>query len=240
MEAKKKQGIYLIPAGAVVLVGVLVFGMPGTAPGDTPTATSTEPVATTTDIFDMEPIIPEAKVSTEGWKTCRNEEYGWEISYPGDWYVYGEGHHSGVEGSTWGGYYANETPCVGGDVILAEWEPGTPFSTITTGQMQKSVSIQAGEELFGTHRAHITDVYELAYSYLQREVYGFYVIAGEHALLSDTSIKQRESATGWTIEMYHNTMQYTISSGAVDIDILETMLTTFHFLDTASTTTTQE
>lgn len=33
-------------------------------------------------------IIPQAKVSTEGWKTCRNEEYGYEFKYPGEWYVY--------------------------------------------------------------------------------------------------------------------------------------------------------
>ena len=72
-----------------MLVGALVFAFvsPHTipaVPNDEPTATTTEPIATTTDIFDMEPIVPEAKVSTEGWKTCRNEEYGYEFKVPAE------------------------------------------------------------------------------------------------------------------------------------------------------------
>src|SRR3989339_481017 len=78
---------YIIP-GMVLLVvataGLVVWQNVAINPAPQ-TATST---ATTTSFFDMEPIVPEAKVSTEGWKTCRNEEYGWEVKYPENWYAY--------------------------------------------------------------------------------------------------------------------------------------------------------
>lgn len=33
-------------------------------------------------------IIPTATVSTEGWKTCRNEAEEYEFKYPGEWYLF--------------------------------------------------------------------------------------------------------------------------------------------------------
>ncbi len=232
--------IHIIIAIIVLTLGVLAFVLwqKDNILSDivSQTATTTEPVATSTDIFDMEPIIPEAKVSTEGWKTCRNEEYGWEVKYPEEWYVYGDGHHSGVEGSTWGGYYTNETECVGGRVVLAEWEPGTSFSTLTTGEMRKSLSINTDQENFGTYPAHITDVHELAKSYPKLDLHGIYAVDGEEVVIFETSIDNRDGAIGWTANMYHDTRLYELSSGAVDINVLETMLTTFQFLDTSTST----
>jgi len=106
------QKILLI-IGAVVIVGAVALvtlngkntntvsedtGVATSTPEDTPAVPDVKPVtentSTTTQetpaLLDMEPIIPEAKVSTEGWKTCRNEEYGYEFKFPGEWHIYGE------------------------------------------------------------------------------------------------------------------------------------------------------
>ena len=228
VDTKKKQGVYLMVVGAAVLVGALafVFVSLDTVPDEEPTATSTPEVATTTDIFDMEPIIPEAKVSTEGWKTCRNEEYGWEVQYPGEWYVYGEGHHSGEEGSTWGGYYANETPCVGGHVVLAEWEPGTGFASVS--QLDR-ISITADPQSFSSMVREVGDIRILVRDHLKSlELRAFIVGATEYAWLEDDS---RVIVLG-----YHNDNLFEISARPRLAHTLEAMLTTFRFLDTATST----
>lgn len=36
----------------------------------------------------VEKLIPQAKVSTVGWSLCRNEKYGYEFKFPGEWRIY--------------------------------------------------------------------------------------------------------------------------------------------------------
>jgi hypothetical protein len=45
-------------------------------------------VRTNGDTVDIEKVIPQAKISTAGWKTCRNEKYRYEFKFPGEWYIY--------------------------------------------------------------------------------------------------------------------------------------------------------
>lgn len=227
--------------GAVILLCAVVFVIATAtkAPGDNPTATSTEQVATTTDIFTMEPIVPEAKVSTEGWKTCRNEEYGWEVKYPGDWYVYGEGHAKvsppidwdnedggEIEAGVWGSVYAYETPCVGGDVRIASWTPGTGYAETLRNGM--SFSVRADQEMFGTAGAAYRNVYDIATA--SPETARFFFTSNDHEFLW--------RVTGDVVDIwaFHNGNRYEILGSERDADLLETILTTFHFLDTASST----
>lgn len=68
----------------LVAGGVLVVNKRKLAPS---VLSAVTPIATSTQI-DMTPVVPQAKVSMEGWKTCRNEEYGYEFKYPSEWYMY--------------------------------------------------------------------------------------------------------------------------------------------------------
>jgi hypothetical protein len=68
---------------ALVLVGtgLLVYARTAKVPTPTQTTASSTPLI-------VEKITPTAKISTEGWKTCRNEKRGYEFQYPKEWYSY--------------------------------------------------------------------------------------------------------------------------------------------------------
>jgi hypothetical protein len=89
----KKENIALIIFLVFIIGAGVYFYSLETAPQNVaetnPVVVSPEPqkvVATTS--ADMTAVAPQVKVSTEGWKTCRNEEYGYEFKYPAEWYQY--------------------------------------------------------------------------------------------------------------------------------------------------------
>ena len=213
MNAKK----YIVPVLAflVIVVGMVWYMAQNNtelSPTEQPTAT------TTTDIFDMEPIVPEAKVSTEGWKTCRNEEYGWEVMYPGDWYVYS---------GTWQ-YKTEDVPlgdCQAGVVELSNQEPGEWVDL----DKRVGVTIRSDQESFGTYRSGYANVRDLVRSYTELTVKGFYLKDGEEFGWSLGTQSSR-------INTYHKGNRFEIIGLYGQNDLLETILSTFHFLETATST----
>ncbi|HCC05547.1 TPA: hypothetical protein DEP58_04605 [Patescibacteria group bacterium] len=115
-----------------LLLGVVSFLLPKEAVSPTPEHTQpTTP--TTTDIYTMEPIVPEVKVSTEGWKTCRNEEYGYEFKFPAEWSIYGLDARSvlGVE------EYSGK--CTTMDILLSETSELSDVTQKLKGRMHVDV-----------------------------------------------------------------------------------------------------
>ena len=222
------QKQHLVPVSLFILVlllGAGSFFLPKnvTTPTHEPTRPTTPiPQATTTDIYTMEAIVPEAKVSTEGWKTCRNEEYGWDLQYPEGWYVYGEGSHGdGIYTE-----YTHETPCVGDNMVIAEWEPGTDRFT-TSGR--KSIRINANQESFGTHYSEYTNVRDLAQSFTSTKLVPkrFYIVNGDEVMWAETG-------SGVTLNVYHDSKRFEVTGDSKWRELLETILSTFRFLDTAT------
>jgi len=236
MELKKKQGIYLMLASAVVLVGVLVFvfGMPGTAPGDTPTATSTEPVATPTNIFDMEPIVPEAKVSTEGWKTCRNEEYGYEFKFPGEWNIYGadalsEPNPHPISKRV---YVRESEECNGASVFLSAFEPWSgALGTSDDGDFHINV------------RFNKTSNHDYLRTFLstqdgKKSVMEHVWVDGQTSILQADTNTSLYNGRSWRLRTVSSNKEYRVlgSFYAEQRNTIETILSTFRFLDTSTTT----
>ena len=212
----KKYIIFCVILLVVATAGLTVWQNGAISPVSY-TATST---ATTTNFFDMEPIIPEAKVSTERWKTCRNEEYGWEVKYPAGWFVYSDGRGT-VEGN-----------CQTRIVQLANWNPNNDTFVETT----ESVTVRMGENLFGTARSEITNVRDLARSYDQLRIYGYYIVDNEESawLVVDPAPGSLYQTATLKVVMYHNGTAYEINGSEKHIDQFETILSTFRFLDTAT------
>lgn len=186
-----------------------------------PVATST---ATTTNPFSMEPIVPQARVSTEGWKTCRNEEYGWEVKYPGEWYVYGEGNDNGQPEAK----FQVETKCAGVNVSINNTSPGHAPTLDYRG-----VTINADQKALGSAFGNITNVRNLAQAYFGRTLKTIFVINGDE-------YAQLDSGNTALIVVFHRGQYFEISGPVNASNVLESILSTFHFLDTDTSTTITE
>jgi len=191
------------------------------------TATST---ATTTSFFDMEPIVPEAKVSTEGWKTCRNDEYGWEVKYPEGWHVYGEGSDDGV----WEGRYVVETECIGDGVFISDQSPHEKnYQIFDENTPEGSIQIRRHTGTSqGVVRSKINTIEELAELYADAgQFIGFYILnTGTTKALWSTFAPNK-----YNFHMFNNGQLYEITtSDRLSEKYLSTILSTFRFLDTAT------
>lgn len=65
-------------------------------------------------------IKPKARISTEGWKTCRNEAYGYEFKHPAEWSAL-----SFYENGAW-----EHEQCIGKNTTIGEKDPmaRSPFA----------------------------------------------------------------------------------------------------------------
>jgi len=219
--------------GAAVLVGALafVFVSLDTVPDEEPTATSTPEVATTTDIFDMEPIVPEAKVSTEGWKTCRNEEYGYEFQFPGEWKIYGEDARIGPDefGKRYLIYEQASRECNGILVILS---PETVGDVPRYIEPSRSIVVERPASRF-----IYEDIESLAKEMARRDVeQRLAVIDGQKGLVR---IRENNGIRNWSFVVWFEDSVYrlTVPKHENSVDIAETVFSTFRFLDTSTSTT---
>ncbi len=186
--------------------------------------------STTTDPFALEPIVPQARVSTEGWKTCRNEEYGWEVQYPAEWYVYGEGHDNGI----WEGRFEVETPCTGQHITLANFgPPNSPdYEKRFSDTEQEGLNIISVNKLFPEVRSEYTNVRDLARSFDMFTLKTIYSIDGYEMVTVQHENQVRNFIFGPTYQM-EIISDYPISN----ILLFETILSTFHFIGTSTPVT---
>jgi hypothetical protein len=228
MNMKKPQ-YYLIGAGIVVLLGALVFVLVQSPSISTDDTNATSTATTTTDIFDMEPIIPEAKVSTEGWKTCRNEEYGWEIKYPGEWYVYGEGAYS--EHTP---ILVRTTPCRGGGVLLSNFNYVDNKRESVQGVPQGSIRVrQYTAETGGVVKMSTHSIEEMVQHYAPGSLMGVVSLNdGKTKALLSTHAPGK-----YQYLMYVYGHWYEIStSDNLEEDYRNTILATLRFIDDVGNT----
>ena len=148
---------YIIGIGIVIillLAGAVWVWQKGTEPdGITPTPpTPVEPVEPTT------PQEPDSVQVPEGWKTYRNEELGFQLAYPGEWFLYDrETFVKDDSNNTFG-------PCItGGDglrnaTILSKTDLGRCVDQPGSGQIRGdfvievfsstiNVDVEGGEEI---------------------------------------------------------------------------------------------
>lgn len=237
MDTKKKTILVAIVLVAVVLV-VAYVGFRGTAddtPTNVPAATTTTRVATTTDIFDMEPIIPEAKVSTEGWKTCRNEEYGYEFKFPGEWKIYGEDALSEPNALGKRAFVRESEECNGASVFLSAFEPWSgALGTADDGDFHVNVRLNESSA-----KEYLHDF--IATHDEKKSVMEHIAVDSYASMLQVDTNQSLYNGRSWRVRTILNNKEYWLS-GSFYIEqqnTIETILSTFRFLDTATSTTSE-
>ena len=237
-------------AGTVVLVIALAMYLVNNNSTPVESTPEEQPMATTTDIFDMEPIVPEAKVSTEGWKTCRNEEYGYEFQFPGEWHIYGADSYSNPpEG--YKRYIVRESQeCNGPAVLVASYDvtlsaAGNPDeSSIRVLVRNTTTSQKMNAQGKFINPSNIREVDEY-YTRKNNEKISLYSIDNINALLRLYSYPQDQIPNeSWNIDVFIDALRYEINLGGRSQDpvrdIHETILSTFRFLDKENTSTEAE
>ena len=199
----------------------------------TQNATTTEQVASTTDIFSQPPIIPKAKVSTEGWKTCRNEEYGYEFKFPPEWHIYGADAliTPDMQGKTRLIYEHASDECNGMLVILSPDVIGRYARYI---EPARNVGVIRPKSQYAYE-----DMYNLATKTARQGVEQYIMLLdGNHALMrkSENYGRLSWSVTSWVDDTVYSA---TFPQYEDNVEIAETVFSTFRFLDTATSTTAQ-
>jgi len=162
----------------------------------------------------------QAMVSTEGWKTCRNEWSGWEIQYPPDWQTYG--HRAGVKPSD----------CTGSMVTFANWTPEEAENEKNLHAKRPYFFLSANKDNT-TRRTGPIDIQNyLDDGALENErdadLVGVYGVDG-----IEVGIIHNDGNVGFVQSV--GTKQIDLQSFSIDRDLLVTIFSTFRFVNTDDT-----
>lgn len=159
------------------------------------------------------------------WKTCRNVEAGYEIKYPKEWYIYGEGssHSPSVLDRT--------TECIGRSVFLTT-QPPSNIRGYQSGDLSLSVTIDTEE--YVRSRSGIkelspkTDLDLLKAWRGGENVIGYYIIDDNQFVL----FRFPKSGSLRLIGIYnHVVYEMLLSEELQDATILGDIISTFRFLN---------
>lgn len=231
-NTSNNKRILLVTGGGVV-AGLLILGTVYKVVPESDEKLSIESTATSSEvvsIFDVDPIAPQAKVSTERWKTCRNEEYGYEFQFPGEWYIYGrDALIKSDAGKTSLVFTRTSEECNGVRVVLS---PDTIGDIPRYIEPARSIGVDRPESRY-SHE----DMRSLTKQATQRGVEQYpFLLDGHDALLQ---IHEDNGKTVWSITSWFGGAVYSmvLPQYEEDIEIAETIFSTFRFLDATSTTT---
>lgn len=166
-------------------------------------------------------------VPTDNWKTCRNDEYGWEIKYPAEWFVYGEGSR-GKDTPI----IQRETECIGSDVSISSFTPKEftkyPSKSIGLGfhvsnQERLSTTIYAGSKSLDEYFGKNPKILE-AHSIVKETI-----ILGERAVWLQE--KNEIESTKPRLMFFHNEKLFEIFGTNTSPELFDELLLTFKFLD---------
>ena len=214
-----------------------------------PVATSTPLVASTTAQIDMTPVVLRARVSTEGWKTCKNIGMGYEFQYPKEWFIYTQEESRtpekygytkpAVTCNTRGPIQFSSTPLHLSPFVDNEKVTAYSFSFDPNKEKQTVDEVAVSNIKYGLQaNESIND----PNSRLTQKILKVLSINGNRGLLigifhrtnyQDSvlyyeSLRLVDPDKKWNISFDNN--KYDSSSGALINDTTETILSTLHFL----------
>lgn len=165
-------------------------------------------------------------LDTNSWRTCRNEIAGYELKYPAQWFVYGDGSFDLSSG------FVKENPCIGLNVAVApkrlttidSWNPDSSPSYFSV-HLPAQVIVNDGRERGSIVLEGVTTLE----GYLDRVT----PITGKE--YKDTVV-DRERAVWWStqgfkeIMVFHDGHLFRIHERNLPLPIFDAIVSTFRFL----------
>jgi hypothetical protein len=223
----KKENIALVVFLAFILgAGVYFYSLPPKMPKNVAgTNPGVEQEVVTPTPHGVPPSIPQAKVSTEGWKTCRNEEYGYEFKYPAEWYLYNNKESFGTDSP---GFYKLAIKCVGELVAVSNKtvkefhdknKPEESFSVRIDDytQSKSAKTLHAGSTSLDEYLSRVPDIQK----FLIKDGY----VDGERAVWIQSTESLME------VLLFHKKKSFWFMMSNRHKDVHEAILSTFRFIN---------
>jgi hypothetical protein len=209
-----------MPWKTTIMTGILLLLLAATVLFLPPTRSTMRPILPAPGPSSSLNSHAQARVSTDGWKLCRNEKYGYEFVFPGEWRIY-SGQTYGADVPT--GDIEVESCSVPDIIDYIIVQPTdvnrVPFQRVGVHFMDPSIY---DDDMITSKETTFRRILDNR----KGQPYRYYSVGGEEALFFDDTRYRSK-----VVVLVHKGKEIRIVFDNIPIDEVDTILSHFTFID---------